>query len=262
MNKILVVSILITIIFTVSITAVSAQNQYNIPSWVKGVSGFWAEGKITDAEFGEGLTFLIDNEIIKVPKIKQLQDENTRLQSENTKLKNDIVKLKTENSQLKPKQNPIQSTSELSSGYPSIDKRYSGIEAKEKIKELFNFHNSMTVPQRLVQISKPVSDSDFIFVIIFDGEWRMTSYNRNNTSTYDKGTGVTVIPFDCSHNRNYYENSVIQKIDEYDVITGIIFKNGVAVGTGSTEKPYGMAGIFAFCDTGVDANNTYLKTLS
>ena len=50
--------------------AISAQQSYEIPAWVKGVAGFWVEDKISDNEFGEGLSFLIDNEIIKVPKIQ------------------------------------------------------------------------------------------------------------------------------------------------------------------------------------------------
>ena len=69
-----------------SVTSISAQSKYVIPGWVKGVAGFWSEGKIADDEFGDGLSFLINNNIIKVPKIYQLQSENTKLQSENTQL--------------------------------------------------------------------------------------------------------------------------------------------------------------------------------
>lgn len=259
MNKILVISVLTVILLSMSFTLISAQSKYDIPAWVKGVAGFWSEGKITDDDFGDGLSFLIDNNIITVPKIKQLQDENTRLQSENIKLRNDIVKLKTENSQ--PKQNQIQSTSELNSGYPSIDKRYSGTDAKEKIKELFNFHNSMVESQRLLQISKPVLDSEFVFAMIYDGKWNAI-YMKGDTGESDEGVGVTLIPFDCSHNMNYMQLFTIQKIDEYGLASGIIFKNGVAIAYDSSDKPYAMFAIATFCDTGFDVNTTYLKTLS
>lgn len=92
MKKIIVISILAIILLSVSFTSISAQSKYDIPSWIKGVAGFWSEGKITDEDFGDALSFLIDNDIITIPKIKQLQDENTRLQSENTKLKTENTK--------------------------------------------------------------------------------------------------------------------------------------------------------------------------
>ena len=71
----------------VAFTSISALIQYDIPSWVKGVANFWAEGNISDSEFGEALSFLIDNEIIKVPKIQELQNEITQLKAENSELR-------------------------------------------------------------------------------------------------------------------------------------------------------------------------------
>ncbi|EGP94044.1 thermonuclease family protein [Nitrosarchaeum koreense] len=85
MKKFLVIFALI--IISVSITAVYAQSQYEIPSWVKGVAGYWSEGKITDSDFGEALSFLINNEMIKVPKIQELQNEISQLKTENAQLK-------------------------------------------------------------------------------------------------------------------------------------------------------------------------------
>lgn len=73
-----------------SVATVYAQNQYQIPAWVKGIAGFWAEGKISDAEFGQGLAFLIDNEIIDVPKIQELQNKITQLENENRDLQSKL----------------------------------------------------------------------------------------------------------------------------------------------------------------------------
>ena len=81
MKKILIIFVLIAV--SVSITTVYAQNQYQIPSWVKEVAGFWAEGKINDADFGEGLAFLIDNGMIKVPLIQELENRISQLENEN-----------------------------------------------------------------------------------------------------------------------------------------------------------------------------------
>jgi len=82
-----VIIIAIAIVFLFSSASIYAQSQYDIPAWVKGIAGFWAEDKITDSEFGEGLSFLIDNNIIKVPKIQELQNKIAQLEDENEELR-------------------------------------------------------------------------------------------------------------------------------------------------------------------------------
>jgi len=86
--KLWVPVIIISLIISITVAStVSAQGKYSIPAWVKGIAGFWAEDKITDDEFGEGLSFLIDQGIIKVPKIQSLENEIKRLESDNRILK-------------------------------------------------------------------------------------------------------------------------------------------------------------------------------
>ena len=48
-----------------------------IPTWIKGVAGFWAEDKITDKEFIEALEFLIESNIIQTndPRVLLLENE-------------------------------------------------------------------------------------------------------------------------------------------------------------------------------------------
>ena len=46
-------------IFSVSI---SAQQDYDIPDWVKNTAGWWADDQIDDASFVNGIKFLIENE--------------------------------------------------------------------------------------------------------------------------------------------------------------------------------------------------------
>ncbi len=86
---------------TASTLVVSAQSQYDIPLWVKNVAGFWANDEITDNEFGEGLTFLIDNEIISVPKITELEKEIAQMEAEKKTLLSMNYQLKQENAKLK-----------------------------------------------------------------------------------------------------------------------------------------------------------------
>jgi hypothetical protein len=123
LNKIITISILAVIFLSISITSISAQSKYDIPSWVKGVAGFWAEGKITDADFGEAISFLIEQKIIKVAipvqdntelqnKISQLESKNIALQNENSNLKNENSKLKLEAQKIskEPTPTPVQNS--------------------------------------------------------------------------------------------------------------------------------------------------------
>jgi hypothetical protein len=86
-KKVLFFAVISVLIVSVSSASIYAQSQYDIPSWVKGVAGFWAEDKISDSEFGEGLSFLIDNKIIKVPLIQELENEIAQLEDENAELR-------------------------------------------------------------------------------------------------------------------------------------------------------------------------------
>ena len=105
-----VVFVGVMILGTLTFSAINAQGQYSIPSWVKGVAGFWAENKITDADFGEGLSFLISEEIIKVPEMKSLKQEVAQLKTENKNLRGDLEFLEKENSELRSNQGTIIST--------------------------------------------------------------------------------------------------------------------------------------------------------
>lgn len=100
-RKFILLTILV-ISLGISITTISAQSNYEIPSWVKGMAGFWSEGKISDSEFGEGLTYLIDNNIVQVPKIKQLENRIVHLENENKALQNKLDKTNSEYSAKQP----------------------------------------------------------------------------------------------------------------------------------------------------------------
>ncbi|QLH07675.1 bZIP transcription factor [Nitrosopumilus ureiphilus] len=83
---------------------VSAQTT-EIPSWVKGVADFWVKGNIEDNEFGEAISFLIEQEIIKVNMPQQnnnaeLEKKISQLEFENSELLNGINDLKNKNSKL------------------------------------------------------------------------------------------------------------------------------------------------------------------
>ena len=89
-----VIFVSVMILGTLSFSAINAQSEYSIPSWVKGVANFWVEDNISDYEFGEAITFLIEQGILRV----ELPDVvNT---SEDDEWKSEAGKLFKENQQL------------------------------------------------------------------------------------------------------------------------------------------------------------------
>ena len=50
-------------IFSVSIYA---QQDYDIPDWVKNTAGWWADDQIDDASFVNGIKFLIENDVMEI----------------------------------------------------------------------------------------------------------------------------------------------------------------------------------------------------
>jgi len=102
MRKILLFAVISVLIVSVSVTSISAQSQINIPAWVKGVANFWVEGNISDTEFGEAISFLIEQNIIRVemPDDGEWKAEADKLFKENKKLEAENIKLKRENAEL------------------------------------------------------------------------------------------------------------------------------------------------------------------
>jgi hypothetical protein len=44
----------------------SAQEDYNIPAWIKNNAAWWSEGQIDDASFVSGITYMIENGIMEI----------------------------------------------------------------------------------------------------------------------------------------------------------------------------------------------------
>ena len=96
---IIIVSLIISITLA---SSVDAQGKYSIPAWVKGVANFWVEGNISDTEFGESISFLIEHNILRVemPDDGEWKAEADKLYKENKKLEAENKKLKRENAEL------------------------------------------------------------------------------------------------------------------------------------------------------------------
>ena len=78
-------SFLFVFLIIISIGFQSIPNSFaetDIPEWVKGIANFWVEGKISDSEFADAITFLIDNGILNVKLIDSLEKEIRELKKE------------------------------------------------------------------------------------------------------------------------------------------------------------------------------------
>ena len=81
--------LVLSLIIISSVGFAYSQND-TIPSWIKGVAGFWAEDKVTDQEFIEALEFLLESNVIQIDdsqKVQELEKENQELKLEISKLK-------------------------------------------------------------------------------------------------------------------------------------------------------------------------------
>jgi len=78
-------SFLFVFLIIISVGFQSIPNSFaetDIPEWVKGIANFWIEGKISDSEFADAITFLIDNGILKVELTDSLEKEIRELKKE------------------------------------------------------------------------------------------------------------------------------------------------------------------------------------
>jgi len=83
----------ITIGFLPIVPSDAKSTEYEIPTWVKGIAGFWVEDRISDQDFGDGLSFLINEDIIKVPLLQSLENQVTDLENEVELLESEIKEL-------------------------------------------------------------------------------------------------------------------------------------------------------------------------
>ena len=65
-------TLVLTIVFifaggiTLSSIMASAQEDYNIPAWIKNNAAWWSQGQIDDASFVSGITYMIENGIMEI----------------------------------------------------------------------------------------------------------------------------------------------------------------------------------------------------
>ena len=71
--------------FSVLLVPIYGDTTNKIPSWIKDMTGFWADNKITDTEYIDSITYLINHKIILIPELESLRLENENLKRQLTK---------------------------------------------------------------------------------------------------------------------------------------------------------------------------------
>ena len=68
MRKALVLTIVFVFAFGITLSSImaSAQEDYNIPAWIKNNAAWWSQGQIDDASFVSGIKYMIENGIMEI----------------------------------------------------------------------------------------------------------------------------------------------------------------------------------------------------
>jgi len=61
-----ILAISVVTVSLVTVLSIDAQQDYNIPQWVKNTALWWGQGDISDADYISGIDFLIDQKILRV----------------------------------------------------------------------------------------------------------------------------------------------------------------------------------------------------
>ena len=141
LNKILILFPVLGLVISLGLVSVYAQNE-PIPKWIKGVAAFWAEDKISDAEFIEALEFLINQNVIKI------SDQNN------------IVVAESENNKSKFQENMNQQKSKLAS---CIDAELASFVL---IREMIDYTNSKNLPPNSYDVLYPDSLIDELASVV------------------------------------------------------------------------------------------------
>ena len=77
--------------FSVFLIPTFADTNNKIPSWIKDIAKFWSDNQISDAEYLQSITYLINNQIILIPELESLKLENENLKSQLTETYSETI---------------------------------------------------------------------------------------------------------------------------------------------------------------------------
>lgn len=72
--------LIILFVITTLVTPLSVlAEQYSIPNWIKNNARWWSENKITDHDFLQGIQYLVQQKILKVPQTETQQSSKSQI---------------------------------------------------------------------------------------------------------------------------------------------------------------------------------------
>ena len=249
LNKIFAISVIIAIVFAVSITSVSAQSQYDIPPWIKNVAGLWAKEKITDTDFGGGITYLIDKEIIKIPKITELQDQITLLKSENKNFTDNKITLENKTKV------PTKPSSPAQYKIPAWIKNLAGYWADEKITdEDFGKGITYLIDKEIIKVPKIIQLQDQIRQLKPESDTvdKITLENKTNI--------ISPTPTSCPSGKTLVNGVCTTTIQPTSCPSGKTLVNGVCTTTiQPTSCPSGKTLVNGVCVINQNSTSTPIQ---
>ena len=94
-SKHLLLLVIVPLLLSIGLLSfVSAQENSQIPTWIKTAVGFWVTGNISDEEFLKAIEYFVENEIIKVPS----QTTDDKILIENLQMMQAEINMKLEQS--------------------------------------------------------------------------------------------------------------------------------------------------------------------
>ena len=155
---------------------VSAQENSEIPAWIKTAVGFWVNDQISDKEFLKAIEYFVENEMIKVPSDEAIEDDvlinNLQiLQSEvNTKIEQsrELVNLTIIQKTLKESNKSFEATGSPEEVVKQIENRWQSSDPEKPDSIAYNLiHNSSADMIRSIMEKDQESESKFKYAEIF-----------------------------------------------------------------------------------------------
>jgi len=180
---------ILVVLCMVPIGFTSAQTD-TIPSWVKGIAGFWAEDNMSDAEFIDAIEFLIDNGIITVNQQEENNQHVQDLESSMDAKDARIQELEAENQRLR---HELQSSSMPDIAHPGETtnvKKTLNLELGEG-SYFYNIDSNTTHIEITVHNNKYRETSLEIHAVLFDGRSYMGASIQQAVPPYGETTTLS-----------------------------------------------------------------------
>jgi len=175
------------------VTFVSAQEESQIPSWIKTAVGFWVNDQISDKEFLHAIEYFVENEMIKVP--SQTNDDKVLI--DNLQILQAEINMKVEQSRELVNLPQIQqSIAESNAGFTAnnnpeeimkqVEQRWQSSDPNVPNSVAFNLiHNSASDVLRSMMDFDQKSETQFKYAEIFvTNQYGANTAQTHKTSDY------------------------------------------------------------------------------